>query len=114
VPADSRLDGELLDRILAEDPRARAARRAHERWVTRLRLWAALEREGITEPGDRARFMARRLYPDLSDDVLDDYAAAVRRSAAAGYPPARPARAADCVGEDLARLMTEFGYPVDA
>lgn len=105
---------ELLERVLAEDPRAREARRAHERWVTRLRLWHAMDRAGISEPGEQARFLCQRLYPDVPVDVLDAYAEAVRRSAAAGRPLARPRNAADSVGEKLAQLMAEFGYPTEA
>jgi hypothetical protein len=111
VPGADLFERELLERILAEDPRAREARRAHERWVTRLRVWSALDREGITEPGEQARFICERLWPDLRAEVVEAYAEAVRRSSAGGRPLVLPLRAADCVGEELERLMVEFGYP---
>ena len=63
VPAESPGERVLLEHVLREDPEARAARRAHERWVTAQRLWAAIDRAGITDDGDRARFIASRLWP---------------------------------------------------
>jgi hypothetical protein len=101
-----------MAREAGENPAARAARRAYERWVTQRRLWAAVDREGITEPGEQAQFMCHRLYPDVSEELLGELAEAVRRNTAAGRPLVRPGRAADTVGEDLERLMAEHGYPV--
>ena len=106
------LEQELLGRELAESPRERAARRANQRWVTQQRLWAAMDREAITEPGARARFICDRLWPDLRPEVVDRYIATVREQAAAGHPLDRPARARDVVGEALERLMAEHGYAV--
>ena len=62
---------ELLERELAESPRERAARRANQRWVTQQRLWAAMEREAISEPGARARFICERLWPDLRPEIVE-------------------------------------------
>lgn len=105
---------ELLERELAEDPRARAARLAGQRWVTQLRLWAAMDRDGVMEPGDQARYICRSLWPDLRPDTVDQYVDAVQRNTADGSPLRRPVVARDVVGERLERLMVEFGYDVDA
>lgn len=112
MPAADLFERELLERELAESPRERAARRANQRWVTQQRLWAAMDREGISEPGDQARFICSRLWPDLRAEVIDLYVAAVRDHAAAGHPLDRPARARHVVGEALERLMAEHGYAV--
>jgi hypothetical protein len=114
VRATDPIERELRRRELAEDPSERAARRAHDRWITQRRLWAAIDREGIVEPGAQARFICRRLYPDVVEEQLDRLADAVRLNTAAGRPLVRPARAADTVGEDLERLMAEHGYRVRA
>lgn len=105
---------ELRRRELAEDPSARAARRAYHRWLTQLRLWAAMERAGITDPGEQARFMCHRLYPDVAPGTLEQLADVVERNAREGRPLVRPDRAADTVGPELERLMMEHGYPVEA
>ena len=112
MPAAEPFEQELLDRELAEDPRERAARRANQRWITQQRLWAAMDRDAITEPGARARFICERLWPDLPPGVVEQYETAVREQTAAGHPLRRPARARDVVGEELERLMAEHGYPV--
>ena len=52
MPAAEPFERELVERELAESPRERAARRANQRWVTQQRLWAAMDREAISEPGD--------------------------------------------------------------
>jgi hypothetical protein len=114
VPAADLFERELMERELAESPRDRAARRANRRWVTQQRLWAAMEREAILEPGARARFICSRLWPDLHREVVDLYVDAVTRQAAAGHPLVRPSRASDVVGEVLERLMVEHGYAVTA
>jgi hypothetical protein len=114
VPAPDLLAGELLERELAEDPAARAARRAHQRWITQLRLWAVMDREGITEAGDQARFICERLWPGLRAEVVEAFVEAVRHNTQAGRPIRRPVRARDVVGEDLARLMVVHGYDVTA
>ena len=105
---------ELMARELAEDPEARAARLASQHWITQLRLWAAMEREGITEPGDQARFICARLWPDLPTSLVDDLVAAVRRNAAEGELLRPPARPRDVIGERLEQLMIEHGYSVQA
>lgn len=112
MPAADLFERELMERELAESPRERAARRANQRWVTQQRLWAAMDRETITEPGARARFICSRLWPDLRPEVVDQYVAAVREQALAGHPLDRPARARDVVGDALERLMAEHGYSV--
>jgi hypothetical protein len=114
VPTAEPFGRELLERELAESPRESAARRANQRWVTQQRLWAAMEREAISEPGARARFICDRLWPDLRPEVVDQYVAAVREQASSGHPLRRPARAGDVVGEALERLMAEHGYDVTA
>ncbi len=110
MPASDPFERALMARELAEDPLARAARLANQRWVTQLRLWAALDREGITEPGDQARFICGRLWPELRADVVEEYVEAVRRNTAAGEPLRRPVMARDVVGDRLERLMIEHGY----
>jgi len=112
VPPAEVFGRELLERELAETPRERAARRANQRWVTQQRLWAAMDREAISEPGARARFICSRLWPDLRPEVVDQYVAAVREQASSGHPLRRPTRAGDVVGEVLERLMVEHGYDV--
>lgn len=103
---------ELLERVRAERPEARAARRASERWVTVCRLWAAMDRDGITEAGDRARFICRRLWPDLRPDVVEQVIAHARAAEARGPGWPRPTRARDVVGEVLERWMVEHGYDI--
>jgi hypothetical protein len=114
VPAAEPFEQELLERELAESPRERAARRANQRGITQQRLWAAMDREAILEPGARARFICSRLWPDLRPEVVDQYVAAVREQASSGHPLRRPTRAGDVVGEALERLMAEHGYGVMA
>jgi hypothetical protein len=110
VPAPDLLARELLDRELAEDVHARAARLAHGRWITQLRLWAAIDREAITEPGEQARFIGRSLWPDLRPEVLDAFVEAVRVQTRAGRPLVRPTRPRDVVGDTLERLLVARGY----
>jgi hypothetical protein len=113
VQADERGERELLAREVAETPEARAVRRALERWITHQRVWVAMDRAGITGDGERARFIASRLWPDLPAAVIDRFAACVADRALAGHPLARPARAEDVVGAHLAALMREHGYPTE-
>lgn len=110
MPAPDLLARQLLARELAEDPRARAARVAHQRWITQLRLWAAMDRARISEPGSQARYICRSLWPDLHPETVDAFSEAVRRNTAAGFPLLRPAAPRDVVGEDLERLLVEYGY----
>jgi hypothetical protein len=114
VPAESPGERELLERILREDPEARAARRAHERWITSLRLWAAIDRAGITDDGDRARFIADRQWPDMPHEWVEAFVATTRRRASDGHHLRGPARPEDVVGPRLADLMRSHGYPTDA
>ena len=114
MPAVDLFERELMARELAEDPRRRAARLASQRWVTRRRLWAAMDREGVTEPGDQARFICARLWPELRPEVVEQFVEAVRDNAARGEPLRRPVRAGDVVGDRLERLMVEHGYEVRA
>jgi hypothetical protein len=114
VPAESIGEPELLERVLREDPEARAARRAHERWITSQRLWAAIDRAGITEDGDRARFLASRLWPDMPRPWIDALVARTRERAADGHHLRQPSCAEDVVGPRLAGLMRARGYGTDA
>ncbi len=114
MPAADLFETELSERLLAEDPGARAARRAYSRWVTQLRLWTAMDREGIVEDGDRARFICERLWPDLRPEVVEQVVEHTRARAAMGEPVRRPARARDVVGEALERLMAQHGYATGA
>ncbi|MHB8891329.1 MAG: hypothetical protein ACYC65_04710 [Candidatus Limnocylindrales bacterium] len=111
MPAESPGERELLERIVREDPEARAARRAHERWVTSQRLWAAIEREGIIDDGERARFIASRLWPDMPAPWVEALVTRARQGAADGRPLRRPERREDVVGPRLAALMRKHGYP---
>jgi hypothetical protein len=113
VPGPDLLARELLQREVAEEPHARAARLAHGRWITHLRLWAAMDREDIVEPGEQARFICARLWPDLREEVVGQFAETVRRHAAAGRPLRRPTHARDVVGDDLERLLLAYGYDVE-
>jgi hypothetical protein len=114
VPAESPGELELLERVLREDPEARAARRAHERWITSQRLWAAIDRAGITDDGDRARFIASRLWPDMPQAWVEALVARMRERAAGGHRLRQPSCVEDVVGPRLAGLMRARGYPTDA
>ena len=113
VPAESPGERELLERIVGEDPEARAARRAHERWVTSQRLWAAIEREGISDDGERARFIADRLWPGMPEPWVEAFVARVRERAADGHHLRPPAAVEDVVGFRLAELMRARGYATE-
>lgn len=110
MPAADLFEAELYDRLLAEDGDTRAARRANQRWITMLRLWAAMDREGVVEDGDRARFISQRLWPDVRPELVEQLVAHTRARAAEGEPLRRPTRARDVVGEELEQLMAERGY----
>ncbi|MEO5964103.1 MAG: hypothetical protein ABIR11_01465 [Candidatus Limnocylindrales bacterium] len=110
MPAPDLLARELQERELAEDPQARAARLANQRWVTMARLWSAMERARITDPGDQARFICERLWPELRPDVVTAFVGAVERNTRHAAPLLRPLRARDVVGERLEQLMIEHGY----
>jgi hypothetical protein len=110
VPAESPGELELLERVLREDPEARAARRAHERWITSQRLWAAIDRAGITDDGDRARFIASRLWPDMPRPWIEALVARTRERAAGGHHLRQPSCAEDIVGPSLALLLRQHGY----
>ena len=114
MPAESPGERDLLAKILREDPEARAARRAHERWVTSQRLWAAIDRAGITDDGDRARFIAGRLWPDMPASWVEAFVEAARRRAVDGRPIRRPERCEDVVGPRLAPLMRQHGHRTTA
>jgi len=110
VPAESPGERELLESIVREDPEARAARRAHERWVTSQRLWASIDRAGITDDSDRARFIAGRLWPDMPGAWVEAFVEAARLRALDGHHIRRPERCEDVVGPRLAPLMRQHGY----
>lgn len=110
MPAESPGERELLDDILREDPEARAARRACERWVTSQRLWAAIDRAGITDDAARARFMADRLWPDMPAPWVEALVATIRQRAGDGHHLRRPETIEDVVGPRLAALMRAHGY----
>jgi hypothetical protein len=113
VPAESPGERDLLARIVREDPEARAARRAWERWVTSQRLWAAMDRAGITDDAGRARFIAGRLWPDMPRPWIDALVARTRARALAGQHLRRPSALEDVVGPRLAGLMRAHGFPTD-
>jgi hypothetical protein len=73
-------------------------------------VWAAIARAGIEEDGERARFIATRLWPDLPPAAVSAYVRAIREHAATGRHLAAPRRAEDVVGERLAVLMRAHGY----
>lgn len=110
MPAESPGERELLKRIVREDPDARAARRAHERWVTSQRLWAAIDRSGITDDAGRARFIAGRLWPDMPGAWVEAFVEAARAAAAEGRAIRRPGHCEDVVGPRLAHLMRQHGF----
>lgn len=114
MPAESPGERDLLAMILREDPEARAARRAYERWVTSQRLWVAIDRAGITDDAGRARFIAGRLWPDMPGAWVEAFVEAARVGAAAGHPIRRPQRCEDVVGPRLAPLMRRHGYRTTA
>ncbi|HEX9045293.1 MAG TPA: hypothetical protein VF802_09720 [Candidatus Limnocylindrales bacterium] len=106
---------ELREREETEPPRRREARRAYERWLTYRRVWAAADRAGVADVGDRAAFICRRLWPDVSDSLVAALVQRVRADEAAGrIGLARPGRAVDVVGPILVDLMREAGYPTEA
>ena len=110
MPAESPGERDLLARIVREDPEARAARRAYERWVTSQRLWAEIDRAGITDDAARARFIAGRLWPDMPGSWVEAFVEAARVGAAEGRHIRRPERCEDVVGARLAPLMRQHGY----
>jgi hypothetical protein len=108
------LAAELLARESAEPAADRAARLANLRWLTVLRLWASMDRAGITDDGERMRFIGERLWPGLAPATLGQLVVAARERAFDGATLVRPARARDIVGERLEALMRERGYDVTA
>ena len=70
--------------------------------------------EGISEDGDRARFICQRLWPDLRPEVVEQVVEHTRARTVSGAPLRRPTRARDVVGEELERLMAEHGYDTGA
>ena len=111
MPPDALFARALRERELSEPAEARVARTGYAAWMTRLRVWAAADRAGITADGDRAAFIASRLWPDLPEAWRDRFAEVVRARAAEGHPLSRPAAAEDVVGERVAALMRAHGYP---
>lgn len=101
---------ELREREMHEAPEARAARLAYQRWITQARLWAAIDRAGLTEPGEQAAFICDRLWPDLRPDLAAAWVDAVRANTRAGRPLRRPTEPRDVVGEELERLLVAQGY----
>ena len=114
MPAESPGERDLLAKILREDPEARAARRAHERWVTSQRLWAAIDRAGITDDGGRARFIAGCLWTDMPGSWVEAFVESARLRALDGRHIRRPERCEDVVGPHLATLMRQHGYRTTA
>lgn len=114
MPTEAPGEKELLARVFHEDPDARAARRAHERWITSQRLWAAIDGAGITDDGDRARFIAARPWPDMPRPWVEAFVARTRERSAGGHHLQQPSCVEDVVGPRLAGLMRARGYPTDA
>jgi hypothetical protein len=110
VPAHDPLARALLERELTEGVDARAARLAYQRWITQLRIWAAIDRAGIAEPGEQAAFIARSLWPDLRPEVALAWVEAVRDATGKGRPLLRPVRPRDVIGDELERLLIAHGY----
>lgn len=106
------LAAELLARESAQPAADRAARLANQRWLTVQRLWATMDRAGITEDGERIRFIGERLWPGLASGTLEQLVAAVREGGDDSRTLARPVRARDIVGERMEHLMRELGYDV--
>jgi hypothetical protein len=100
-------EAQLIERELAETPEARAARRANDWFVNYRRIWAASERAGIGDEGERVRFFCSRLWPDLSSAVVEEV---TRRKVAEVGGMTRPDTAEAIVGERLATLMRDHGY----
>lgn len=99
-------DAELWIRLAREDPKARAARRAHERWTAIRRVWAAMDRLAMSDDGQRLRFLCQALWPSLRrEDVEVLVARASNRNARPAWVLRRPTRAEDVLGERAATLM---------
>lgn len=98
-------ESELLRRVRAEGSRARAARRAHERWVTGARLRAAVERRGLTGPA-AARFVCDALWPGMPAAHRD---ALLRAVDAGEFDLALPERIEDAVSERELELLADAG-----
>ena len=103
-------EAELLDRILAEDPRHRAARRAYERWLTIVRVRAAVEREGLDGQA-RLRFIFASLWPTMPSEHLEVFVRQGTRSRGGGLE--LPSRIDDVVDPVELELLAEFGYRAD-
>ena len=99
-------DADMPTRSTLEDPLVRSARRAHERWVTVQRLWAAMDRLDIVDHAERVRFVCRALWPSMSNEVVERLA---RRAGAADALPTwrlrRPATPDEAVGRAAADLI---------
>jgi hypothetical protein len=101
----------LLARERGEDPLDRAARRAHDQWITWRRVWNACDRAGVADEADRVRFIFARLWPDLRAREVERAASEIAARKAAGGPGLlRPVTPADVVGDRLANLLQERGY----
>ena len=102
-------DHDLVRRALLEEPQVRAARRAHQRWVSVQRLWAAMDRLGIIEEEARIRFVCRAMWPVMPREQVDDV---VARATASDAEPTwrlrRPMEPADVVGSDAAALIRVY------
>jgi hypothetical protein len=102
---DSPGEAELLSRLRGEDPAARAARRAWERWVTAARLQQAVERRGLVGV-DAAAFICYALWPEMPAPHRE----AVLRAVAAGELELRPPlRIEDAVSARELALLAEAG-----
>jgi hypothetical protein len=107
--AESPGEAALLDRILAEDPRHRAARRAHERWLTLGRLRAAIERRELEGREARIRFICASLWPTMPSEHLDEVVQRSRSDPDGGLADL-PSEIEDVVDAVELELMAEFGY----
>lgn len=102
-------DRDMALRAAMEEPTARAARRALERWTTVQRLWAAMDREGLTDEGQQIRFVCRALWPTVS---AEDVEALVARATTPGAHDSsrlhRPRSPDQIVGAKAAAMLRDY------
>ena len=108
MPPESPFERELLDRLTAESPVQRAVRRAYERWVASIRLWAMLDRQGLGDNVSRLGAAALALWPTMPAAHRDELLAAARRDPELAMR--RPECFEDVMDERMAALLREHGF----
>ena len=102
-------DRDMALRAAMEEPTARAARRALERWTTVQRLWAAMDRLEITDEGQQIRFVCRALWPTMSASEVEALVSrAASTDALESWSLRRPSAPAEVLGPIGAALLRGY------